>query len=826
MESFAHDFRQALRGMRRAPGFTAIIALTFALGIGANGAIFSLADRLFMQPAAGLADATLLRRLFQTNVDPRILSTPTRSTFNYQDLREIQTAFPNETPVAGYTRLWPVLPASMQVPLSGATYVTGGYFALLGVHPVIGRFFTSDETEPASAARVAVLSRRLWIAGYGGERNILGRTIQVDSVPYRIIGVAARDFRGTDLEPTDLWLPLGAMPANASFNPVRSSGTTAESNAPWYERGAFLQIIARLRSGADERKLASLATLALRQSEAGNVQDTSSTAQVLTLSAAIRQDAGPGVVSTVTRLGGVAAIVLLIACANIANMLFTRGLERRRDTAVRLALGIGRIRLTRQHLIECVLIALVGGVLAIAVGIWGTVELPRALAVPLSEDRFTVLLRLGGFALAIAIVSGVIAGVLPAITVSHISLTDSLRDSGRGQRFARSPIRYGLVSAQSALSVMLLAAAGLLLRSLENVRSANLGYVASQLLLAHVPYDQPQSISQDRMKLRDLAERIRQIPGVERVAQAANPIVGHVRSVPVFVARDGIVPLGGSRTHLSLVSADFFSAGGIHVIAGRSFSPDDRSGTLPVAIVGAAFARTAWPGASAIGKCVILYARDGPCHTVVGVVLDVHVSTIIEQPTLQVYLPLAQVSNLPGTALLIRVAPTQIRSVTRDVVRMFADSFDDGVRDLVQRMSDYFAPELGRWRLRAALFASAALCGLFVAMSGIFGVVAYNVKQREHEIGIRSALGAPGAKIVASVLLSAMSAVIVGVIVGLFLTIASGQLIASVLYDVTPWNPYVLGCVSLLLVVAGVAASLPVAWRALRVDPVTALRSE
>lgn len=815
-DDLGQDLSYAVRSLAAHPLLALAVALTFALGIGANAAIFSLVDRLFVQTPPGITRPKEIRTLFQTHVNPRILSTPTRWAFSYGDLQVIRGAIRHDLPIAGYTRPWPASLGPIDMPEVAPTYVADDYFGLLGIRPELGRLFTPEETRPDHLATVAVISHHLWMAGFGGDPAIPGRTLTVDGRPFTIIGVTSPGFRGINLAPADLFLPLNAMMLNHAWaGPQRDV-------QPWYSQGAFLQIVFRVRSDTAARSVGSVVTPALR---ATDPDDTASVTSLETIPEAFRRDAGGSVVSITTRLAGVALILLLIASANIATLLLARGVARRRELAVRLALGAGRWRLVRQLLTEGLVVALLGGGIAFVVAIWGFTALSAALLPNLHDGAPVLAGRLLAFATVMTIVMGLGTSFLPAWSVSRPDLTSVLQGGARVGVRGRSPVRGALLACQSALSVVLLAGAGLFVRSLNNVKAVDIGYSVDRLILAHVPYDQSESILSLGAKLPDLASRIARLPGAERIALTANPMMTVFRGVPVFLP-ESAQRLSDRQAHISFVSPEYFATVGTRVLAGRSFSPDDRRGSEPIVVVSQSLATAAWPGEPAVGKCLIVVEPDEPCRTVIGIVADVHVRRILEAPSLQVYLPSLQTLPFPGSAMVIRATPERVRPIAAETQRMFGAAFGTAGSRLVQTMSDVLAPELRPWQLGAGLLTAAGLAALLLAAVGIYTSVTYTVTERTHEIGVRMALGARVSSVLRLIVSHELRVVLLGVLVGVAVTLALGRLVATMLYEITPSDPRVLLAVCLVLVGVAVAACLVPAWRATRIDPVEVLRAE
>lgn len=817
VDDLLHDLHYAIRSIAGNPLPALAIAITLALGIGASATIFSLLDHLFIRAPQGVASPDELRTLFQTNVDQRILSTPTRWAFSYGDLQAVRQAAQPSLPIAGYTRPWPANLSPIDVPDVAPTYVADDYFGLLGVRPELGRLMTPEETRPEVLSNVAVISHHFWIAAFGGDRNVLGRTISVDGHPYTVIGVAANGFRGINLAPADLWLPLSAMILNRAVG-----GSQQRDVHAWYNQGVFLQIVMRVSSEEQSRSLASVATSALRAADPG---DTISEASLLSTSESFRHDAGGSVVSITTRLAGVALILLFIASANIATLLLARGVARRHELAVRLALGASRWRIVRQLLTENLLLALLGGVSATVVATWSSAALRNALLVSAKLGTPNLEGHLLVFALAITLVLGIGTALTPAWALTRHDLSGVLHGGVRAGVRQRSGFRKVLVACQSTLCVMLLAGAGLFVRSLVNVRAVDIGYTADRLVLAHVPYDQGESIMSLGGKLPDLATRVAGLPGVERVALTANPMLTVFRGAPVFLPGTSQT-LNGKQSHISFVSPEYFATVGTRILAGRSFLPSDRQGSEPVVIVSQSLATAAWPGDQAIGKCLTVAQQGGPCRTVIGIAADVHVRRIVEEPSQQVYLPVLQMGPFPGSAMVIRAIPEQVPAVATQTQRIFADAFGGDGRRLVQTMGEALAPELRPWRLGAGLFSAVALVALLIAAVGIYSSVAYGVTERTREMGVRVALGARRSSILRLVVGQGLSVVVLGLMIGVVATLALGKLVATMLYGIRPNDLPVLFAVCVVLISVALVACLIPAWRAMRVDPAEVLRAE
>jgi predicted permease len=810
-----------LRQIGKTPGTTAVILLTFATGIGAGTAIFSILDRLFLRNPAEVSRPDRLRKLYEEGVGQATAAMASRWAFNYRDLVNAKSVLPAEFSIAGYTRPWPPNQGSSDLPDVAPTYVVDDLFGLLGVRPEVGRLFSPEEMDIENSAAVAVISHQLWTARFARDKNILQRTLLIGGRRYQIIGVTTAGFRGIDLTPADLWIPLGAMPLNEAY--AGSSTGSASQSPPWYESGLFLQILMRTKPGQEARVASSLTTAVLRTADPS---DSSSLATLVPPSEWLRIDAGASTVSISTRLAGVAAILLLLACANVATILLSRGLERQREFALRFAMGASRWRLIRLPMAESVFLSVLGGAVAILTALWTTTALRNGLIANTGWGQPRLELRLVGFAIASSFVAGIVAGLFPALTIGRSDLWVGIRGgaSSRSRRGAR--VRNFLVAAQSSLCVVLLAGSGIFLGSLHNVQDIDTGYMNDRLVLGHLPYDGNVPLGQLASKLPNMAEQISQLPGVESIALATNPIMSVYRGTPLFLNdQEATKILSGKDAHLSFVSPNFFSTVGTRVIAGRSFTPTDRVGSEPVVIVSQSLAETAWPGQSAIDKCLIVSQQKSPCRRVIGVVANAHVRRVIEERTMQVYLPISQFQEAISTAMIIRAVPGKATDVAVQTRSIFASQFG-GNYGLVQTMTDLLAPQMRPYRLVAGLFSAAGLCALIIAAVGIYASVAHNVRERKREMGVRAALGAPAEAIIRLVVGQGVRVVVIGLLVGLGVAIVLGKLVTSMIYGISSHNPFVLTAVCLILITVTVAACLIPALRAVRADPIEVLRSE
>ena len=808
------------------------IILTLALAIGANAALFSLMDRLFFQSPSGVQKPEQLRRLYVRSLS---VGRPiVRDVFEYLEYTQLDSALAPGARLEAYTP-----PDSARAGSNGGVYrrvvyATAGYFSLLGVRPRLGRFFSPMEAGPRDAANVAVIGESLWRGLFAGDPQVIGREIRIDDAPYTIIGVGPAGFTGSDLDAAEIWLPLGKYP----YPPI--------GGEPWYRRwrsARSFRILARVRPGTSESWIASRATVARRRGGPGEPRiDTTTTVLTGPLAAALGPSTEPRQeVAIGTRLAAVVAIVLLIACANVANLLLARAVQRRREIAVRLALGISRGQLVAQLVVESLVLALVGGTVGLLIGLWGG-PLLRSILMPethWSGAPFDV--RVAIYTALVTIVVGLVAGLAPALESTSSDLTRSLKGSARDGASHRSRLRMVLVAAQAALSVLLLAGAGVFIESLRNVRAIDLGYDADRLVFASVDYRNPACRCVDRFfgnrneiaaGLEHAAASLSALPIVERAALgSAGPMYGFALTRTYRASGDTIPSLEGKEAAIMDVSPEYFATTGLRLLRGRLLSPMDGPSAPPVMVVNETMARTVWPGENAIGQCLVLGAPapQGRCYTVVGVVSDGHRFELVEPPTMQYYVPLLQGISGHATAariLIVRAAPGRVALVAEQARRLLREAFPTAEPPRVTTLTARLAPQLRPWQLGAELFSAFGALAVIVAMLGIYSIVAFAVEQRRHELGVRLAVGATGRDLLALLIGGSVRVVAIGVALGVLLTLALGRAVQATLYNTSATDPLILAPVAVIMVGAAALASWLPGLSATRVDPVVVLRAD
>jgi predicted permease len=812
LDSLRSDLRTSIRSLVRQPTFSAAVVVTLALGLGVNAAMFSFLDRVFLRPPAGIVNPGKLRRFWSVEHDKKGEPVAAQLRVGVEEQRALTSSFGHDAAIAIYAQQALVRVGSGgDAPSATIVRAAANYLPLLGVHASVGRLFTSEETAIDSPARVAVISDALWRTRFGGDSSVIGKSIALSSEVFTIVGVTPPGFSGVDLERTDIWIPLGK-------SPIGMDGVVASRG-----RAQFAGLLARVSPRISDASLETRATTIIRRANAGK-EDADSLERVVTGS--IIEARGPGRpkndVAIAERLGGVAIIVLLIACANVVNLLLARAAARRREIAVRVALGVSRMRLAWLLMVPTVILAFAAGIAAVASAIV-TGAVLRSLLVP--DVHFAdsaIHWRVIVFTLLASLVVGTLSALVPSIQASRPDVTAFLKGATQSGTVQRSRLRSTLVAAQAALSVVLLVGAGLFLRSVHNVESIRLGFDVSRLAFAEARFDDWRA--PDSALIARVVDRVRLVPGVEQVALVGeHPLDGGTWSTQFYTVNDSAHGDLFERPTVTPVSPNYFAATGLRIVRGKGFAAD---GSWSV-VVNETMAREYWPTESAIGQCMRLLKPDGRCYTVVGIADDAHQDRVIENHKAHFYVTAAHPPS-PGmraSEIVIRANPARWNTVVALTRRILAEAIPSA-QPHVDRMEDLIAPAYRPFRLGAALFSVFGVLALLVSMVGVYSTVTYTVTQRMHEFGVRVALGAQLNDIARLVVGTGLKTVAVGTVLGVGLSLAAGRLIASFLYEVSPSDPPTLVLVVVLLLSVGAAAALAPAWRASRADPVSALRSE
>jgi macrolide transport system ATP-binding/permease protein len=823
MLTFLQDVRYAARNLRRDRGFAATTILTLALGIGANTAIFSLLNPLVFRPLA-VNEPDRLSRVFAGRTDGNRFGR--FSWPNYIDLRDNARSFSS---LAAYS--WPVplsvgagneAVATAHTERLWGALVTGNYFSTLQVAPVIGRTFRVEEDRVPNRDAVAVISHRVWESRFGSSRDVVGRTVRLNGHEFTIIGVAPK--RAPQLElffPVDVWLP--AM--------MQSMVMPAQEDKLQARMQTWLSVIGRLGPDATVASAAAEATTLARRLEEQHPTDNRRLALTALSEREGRAMALPGIAQVGWGLLAMVGLVLLIACANIVSLTLTRSLKRRKEFAMRMSIGAGRWRLVRQLLTESLVISVLGGAAGLVVALWGTQQLVRLIP-PLPIDIAIdagVDIRVLLFTLGISVLTGVLIGFFPAYRATKLDLASSLktRDASAGHSRRWFNTRDVLVAGQLAVSVLLLIIAGLFVRSLQQAQQIDLGFQPDNRLLATVDLG-PAKYSEDegrRFQARLLSD-VRSLAGVVAATATAHAPLG-----PGYLG-DGRVYVEGAPSvpdeqrpvvFFDKVGPQYFQTLGTPMMLGRDFSDQDRVDTARVAIVNDTFAQAFWPGQSPLGRRFSLGPTAPPLE-VVGVVADGKYHRLGEPAQRHLYLPLLQ-GYQPATTLVLHVAgePEAAARAVRAAVQ--ALNPDLAVTD-VRSMREHLRFALFPARAGAALLGGAGLLGLGLAIVGLYGLLAFVVRQRTTELGVRIALGAAPRDVLGLIVRWSLGICVWGIALGVAAAWLASRLLVGVLYGVSPHDVVAFaGAPVILLIVALVATILP-ARAAGRVDPMVALRQD
>jgi putative ABC transport system permease protein len=827
LEAVWKDAIATLRGLRRSPAFTIGIMLTFALGIGANAAMFSVLDRLLFRSPPMLRDPDSVHRVYLFRTVRGVESQTGGQYARYADFVRWTRSFSN---VAGHASKILAVGVGQNARELRVAVVTAGFFGFFDVPPVAGRYFTEAEDTPPTGVDVAVLSHAFWQTQYGGRRDVLGSTLQIGSVLYTIIGVAPQGFAG-------LWPqrpPVAFIPVT-SYS-ARESGLNWPSN---YSTAIGLGTIVRRKPGVSTSTASADLTHALTRSyraqyageSNARIDERIASLRPRAIAGHILPERGPSrsnIAKVATWMSGVTIIVLLIACANVANLLLARAFTKRREIALKLALGVSRPRLLSQFLTESMLLAVAGSALglALAVGLSAILNgafVPGTERTPVVTDPRTLV-----FLALVTVAVGFFASVLPMLQVRRLSLTDDLNSDARAGTYQRSRARVALLVLEAALSLVLLVGAGLFVRSLHNVRAVRLGFDADSVLVVE---PQLRGVALDSGGIVALRQRLlaaaTTVPGITHASlQFAVPFAG-MTSWSIYVAGIDSVRAFG-RFDLNGVSPDYFKTMGTRLLRGRGIQPGDIASTPRVMVVGASMANVLWPAQDPIGKCVRMLEPANPCTYVVGVAEDIHTQSIgPEERFFYYYVPAAQFPRPEHDdgGLFARV-----RGDAADLIEPLRQRLQQEMPGAsyvsVTRLGELVEGETRAWVTGASLFTAFGALALLLAGVGLYSMIAYSVAQRRKELAIRTALGAAAADLLRLVLADGLRFATFGVLVGGLIALLAGRWIEPLLFNQSPRDPAVFGFVTVLLLLVALTASAIPAVRGARVDPNGALRDD
>jgi predicted permease len=817
IETLIQDLRFGLRRMLKTPAFTTIAILSLALGIGANTAIFSLVNTVLLRPLPAVAQPAQLVSVFPVGKDDSVqaFSYP-----NYLDFRDRNEVFSG-------------LLVSRFVPLSlshdgnnervWGYLASGNYFDVLGVRAVQGRTFLPEEDRTRLSHPVAVLSYGCWQRRFGGDAALIGKSITLNGHDFTIIGVAPEGFAGTEIAYTpELWVPVMMQewiePGNNYLD--------RRSNQNMFATG-------RLKPGVSAAQ--AQASLNILSEQLGKEYPDTNEGQTITLTP-------PGLIHPILRgpvigftgvLMAIVGLVLLIACTNLANLLLARATERRKEIAVRLALGASRLRLIRQLLTESLLLSLAGGALGFLLAFWAVgfvAHFKPQIDFPLTID-LKIDARVFLFSSLVSLITGLLFGLVPALQATKTDLVPALKDATSQGRYRRSRLRNGLVVAQVALSLIMLIAAGLVVRALQHLQATSPGFdPANALTMSIDPGLQGYDKARGQQFYRQLIERVQSLPGVQSASLADFiPLSLNYNSIDVYV--EGQEPARGANVPTVMdasVSLNYFATMGIPIIEGRDFREQDDESAPMVAVVNETFARKFFPGPNpiqdAIGRRVGYGSTTRKYMQIIGVARDGKYFSIGEDQRPFIYFSMLQ-DYESNAILLVRTSsdPKALIPSVRGEVQMLDAKLP--IYD-VKTMTEHMGLSLFPARIAASLLGGFGFMALLLAAIGIYGVMSYSVAQRTHEIGIRMALGARPRDVLQLVLQQGMALAMIGLIIGLFGALILTRLMASLLYGVSTTDAETFFVISLLLTAVVLLACYVPARRATKVDPIVALRYE
>ena len=820
----SRDLRYAIRGLRARPGFTAAVVLTLALGIGANAAIFSVVDRLLFRPPPLLAEPSLTHRVYLAATyrgEEHINSSVQYA--RYVDLTKWTRSFSRTAEVTTRKLAIGVGDAAREMQVGA---VSASFFGFFDAPPALGRYFGVQEDTPPDGSPVAVLSYAMWQTRYGGRSDALGSTLQIGPTVYTVIGVAPRGFVGLwSSEPPVAYIPISSYAAGVRLE-LRDENWWTTYHWTWAEMIAQRKPgVTLATANADLTSAYMRSRTAQREVDKGMTPD--SLARPHALAASILRERGPNQSSTskvAALVGAMALVVLLIACANVANLLFARALRRRREIAVRVALGVSRKRLLSQLLTESVLLALLGGVAGLVIAQWGGSALRAAFLPPGAESAVMTDTRTLIFAGIAVIAAGLLTGLAPAFQAGKTDLTVDLKAGAREGMIHRSRTRVALLVLQGALSVVLLVGAGLFVRSLGNVKNLRLGYDPDSVLVVDLSMRGVELDSVEALSLRRrLLERAQAIPEVEHAS--LNVTLPFYSSWSMGLNIPGV---DSARMHeqynLNSVTPDYFATMGTRILRGRGIEAGDVAGAPGAVVVSTSMAKKLWPAEDAMGKWIKIGADTAPCNYVVGIAEDIKNNQLSDDPGLFYYLSADQY-HPERTGLLLRMhgdATSHVEAVRRELQKLMPGAS----YITVTPFSEIVGQQMQSWSLGATMFMVFGTLALVLATIGLYGVIAYNVVQRSHEMGVRIALGAQRGDVVWLVVRQGLLLGALGIIIGGILTFAAASRVEPLLFQESARDPLVYGGVVLVMLAVVAVASFIPARRAARVDPNVALRSE
>ncbi len=812
------NLRLAFRALTKQPLFTAIVIITFALGIGANTAVFSVLNAVVLRPLGFHQPQTLVElQLYDMRVGPQSAGGSSASYPDFQDWRAQNRVFDR---VAVYTNQNLTLTDGKEAMHIQALAVSGGLFDLLGVAPMLGRSFTAKEDEPGN--RVAILSYGLWQSRFGADPAVIGRTVMLDGQSFQVVGVmpARFDFPVRTV-PTELWITVAILRES-------SDGSQPMTD----QRGNnFLNCIARLKNGVSlDQAQANMDAISAGLRRQFPDSNTNMNVRVLPLRDAIIGEAR----TALMMLSAMAGCVGLVACVNVANLLLARAVSRQKEISIRAALGAGRRHIVQQLLVESLLLGGLGGIAGLLLAIWGLDLLRKFLPANIPRiDRISPDARVLIFTGAISLIVGILAGLLPAWRASHPNIAGSLNESARGssEGIHGRRLRSALVVAEIVLALLLLSSAGLLVESFLRLQKVQPGFdpgnvMTARIALPDATYGKP---AQAAVFYDKLLKRVGELPGVNSASAAWwIPLSGSEITLTTDI-QERPLPKGQQlAVQVNVVGLDFFQTMRTPLLHGRDFTARDDINAPFVIIASDSFVKKFFPGEDPMGKRIrpsgSVTPGDPPVREIIGVVGDIHLTSLRTPAQPQLYIP-HQEFAIGGMSLLVR-SNTDARSLIPSLRNAVAELDKDVPLYRPKPLPDYVASSISQPRFNAILVALFAGLALLLAAAGIFGVMSYAVTQRTHEIGIRLALGAQRSDVLRLIFGEGMRLVAIGSAVGILGVFATGRLLSSLLFGIGPTDFPTIIFVTIVLALFALLACWWPARRASGVDPMIALRSE
>jgi len=798
------DLRYGLRMLAKNPGFTTVAVVALALGIGANSAIFSVVNAVLLRPLPYKnPDALVIVWDEQTHLG---FPKDTPSPANFLDWREQNTVF--EGMAATNERSFNLTGAGEPERLDGLR-VSANLFSLLGVEPQLGRAFTAEEDKPG--IRVVILSHSMWQRRFGGDATIIGRALNLNGEAYTVVGVMPGKFQFPTPQ-TQVWVPIAFSAEEAA------------------QRGShYLEVIARMKPGVNlQQARAEMSMIAARLEKQYPEQNT----RLGTVVTPLHEEVVGNIKPALLVLLGAVGFVLLIACANVANLLLARAAVRQKEISLRLALGASRTRLIRQFLTESMLLAGMGGVVGLLFSLAGIRILKGFIPDTISQVQAIDLdAKVLFFTLLVSLATGLIFGLAPATQASNFNLNETLKEGGRdsGASVRGNRIRALLVMGEVAVSFVLLIGAGLLINSFLHLRTLDPGFRTDHLLTAKIELSETKYPDKEHRVpfYNELLRRVSALPGVESAAVASNlPFTYNGDSMAIAIEGHADLPPDQRLDVVyRAVGPGYFSTMGIKMVQGRDFNEQDKSDSVQAVVISEKTARHYWPGENAIGKRLKpgLTTSEGPWREVIGVVKDTRQNDFVALPKMQMYVVHSQINFVVPNALVVRTSidPLSLATAVRNAV--WSIDKDQPVSN-IRSMEEIVSRAVARQRFSTMLLGIFAVLALVLAAVGIYGVMSYSVAQRTREIGIRMALGARRMDVLKLAMGQGLRLVVIGVVIGLVASLVLTRVMASLLFGVSATDPLTFVTISLVLLGVAMLASYIPSARATKVDPMVALR--